>query len=295
MPNADRIMAAPENLPPEELRRAAETYTSPYDVREPQKRIAVAGGLGVLPINTVRTPNGRLSAGAMTAEQRDSLYSGYDPDLTDFQGSADLSKDDVYGPKYVDPKVQELMRDIDKRNKQGVRGIKSIPGLGRVVEGLDFGRGLITGKKTTEADADLKRAYMQGNSAQRAELEAKYPNLTKFAQMAGEEPQLPMSNYNDWRQKSFGTGGGGGGSTSITSQGGGTPDIGSGGKNEPIRVKQAEKETTKPKPKPKGDGRRPAIYYKWDLGVSVPSPTDSDYTLYLKYLQEKAAAKAGVA
>jgi hypothetical protein len=71
--------------------------------------------------------------------------------------------------------------------------------------------------------------------------------------------------------------------------------IGSGGKNEPPRIEQAEKEATKPKPKTKEDGRRPAIYYKWDLGVDVPSPTDSDYTLYLKYLQEKAAAKAGMA
>jgi hypothetical protein len=71
--------------------------------------------------------------------------------------------------------------------------------------------------------------------------------------------------------------------------------IGSGGKNEPPRIEQAEKEAAKPKAKPKEDGRRPAIYYKWDLGVGVPSPTDSDYTLYLKYLQEKAAAKAGMA
>lgn len=86
-----------------------------------------------------------------------------------------------------------------------------------------------------------------------------------------------------------------GGSISTTSPGGGSPDIGSGGKNEPPRIEQAEKEAAKPKPKPKEDGRRPAIYYKWDLGVDVPSPTDSDYTLYLKYLQEKAAAKAGMA
>jgi len=71
--------------------------------------------------------------------------------------------------------------------------------------------------------------------------------------------------------------------------------IGSGGKKEPPRIEQAEKEATKPKPKPKEGGPRPAIYYKWDLGVDVPSPTDSDYTLYTKYLQEKAAAKAGMA
>jgi hypothetical protein len=71
--------------------------------------------------------------------------------------------------------------------------------------------------------------------------------------------------------------------------------FGSGGKNEPPRITPVEQEATKPKQKPKADGPRPAIYYKWDLGVDVPSPTDSDYTLYLKYLQEKAASKAGVA
>ena len=87
----------------------------------------------------------------------------------------------------------------------------------------------------------------------------------------------------------------GGGSTSITSPGGGTPDIGTGGKNEPPRIEQADDKPAEPKPKPKEGGQRPAIYYKWDLGVDVPSPTDSDYTLYLKYLQEKAAAKAGMA
>lgn len=294
MPNADRIMAAPENLPPEELRRAAETYTSPYDApskpaisKKEQRRLDIQNQSLGLDQGPYKEPSEKTLARLNEVFKENGLRpSGK---------TRGISPDDLYGPRYVEPEVQEVMKDIDKKNKQGVRGIKSIPVLGRVVEGLDLGRGLITGKKTTEADADLKRAYMQGNSAQRAELEAKYPNLTKFAQMAGEEPQLPMSNYDNWRQRSFGTGGGSGGSTSTTSQSGGTPDIGSGGKNEPIRVKQAEKETTKPKPKPKGDGRRPAIYYKWDLGVSVPSPTDSDYTLYLKYLQEKAAAKAGVA
>ena len=46
---------------------------------------------------------------------------------------------------------------------------------------------------------------------------------------------------------------------------------------------------------PAKDGSRPEVYYKWDLGIGIPSPSDSDYTLYLKYLQEKAAAQAGFA
>lgn len=39
-------------------------------------------------------------------------------------------------------------------------------------------------------------------------------------------------------------------------------------------------------------GERPEKYYYWDAGVDIPSPGDSDYTLYLKYLQEREAAIA---
>ncbi len=55
-----------------------------------------------------------------------------------------------------------------------------------------------------------------------------------------------------------------------------------------------------PQPVPnyaKGPGQfnesRPAIYDSWDSGVNIPSPSDSDYTLYLKYLDEKAASDTG--
>lgn len=39
---------------------------------------------------------------------------------------------------------------------------------------------------------------------------------------------------------------------------------------------------------------QPKQYASWDAGQNIPSPQDSDYTLYLKYLQEKAAQKASV-
>lgn len=45
---------------------------------------------------------------------------------------------------------------------------------------------------------------------------------------------------------------------------------------------------------PESSGPRPQQYFNWDVGVGIPSPTDSDYTLYLKYLQEKAAARAAL-
>ena len=321
---AAETYTSPYDAPPRELRSAAGTYTSPYDT--PQKELRSAAGTYTSPYDAPSTaknsklfddrlittngitnevPSAKINK--MTPEDQkklaDSLQTPtYTPpkELRSAAGTyfapedVPPNADDVY-PKYVEPEVQELMKDIDKKNKRGVKGMKSVPVLGNVVKAYEAGRSLITGKNTTEADADLKRAYMQGSPAQQAELEAKYPNLTKFAQQAGLEPRLPMSNYESWRQRSFGTGGGMGGSTSTTSPGGGITDIGSGGKTEPPRIEQAEKEATKPKPKPKEDGRRPAIYYKWDLGVGVPSPTDSDYTLYLKYLQEKAAAKAGMA
>jgi hypothetical protein len=204
---------------------------------------------------------------------------------------------DVYGPKNVDPKVQELMRDVDKMNRRGTRIAKSVPVVGAGFRIADAFRDVFTGKNTAESDADLKRAYMQGSPAQRAALEKKNPNLTKFAQLAGLKPQLPMSNYENWRQRSFGFGGSGIGNSTVSGGSTDMSDIRGGGKNKPIRVASAEEKTPTPKAKsePKEGGRRPAIYYKWDLGIDVPSPTDSDYTLYTKYLQEKAAAKAGMA
>jgi hypothetical protein len=294
-------------------RQAAKTYTSPYDIPAantdvddslgPQTYTSVQGGLGMSPFNAMPREDRLVTTGpaaknfsgkGLKASTRDDRYYGGSW-RSDSDADVGGPTDEVYGPKNVDPKVQELMKDIEKKNKYGTKIAKSAPIVGPAFRLGDSLRDLFTGKNTAEADADLKRAYMQGSPAQQAELEAKYPNLTKFAQQAGLEPRLPMSNYENWRQRSFGTGGGMGGSTSTTSSGGGITDIGSGGKNEPPRIEQAEKEATKPKPKPKEDGRRPAIYYKWDLGVGVPSPTDSDYTLYLKYLQEKDAAKAGFA
>ncbi len=41
-------------------------------------------------------------------------------------------------------------------------------------------------------------------------------------------------------------------------------------------------------------GNRPEIYYYWDLGVNIPSPTDPNYTQYQTYLRERAAAQAAM-
>lgn len=39
------------------------------------------------------------------------------------------------------------------------------------------------------------------------------------------------------------------------------------------------------------DTTRPAIYFQWDAGINIPSPSDSTYTLYQQYLAEKEAAQ----
>ena len=230
------------------------------------------------------TPSGPIMSGEKAAAKTVAQAEG--EKILDVENVPE--SDEVYGPKNVSPEVQEVMADIEQKNKYGTRVAKAVPIIGPVFRAADTVRGFITGKNTAEADVDLKRAYMQGNAAQKAELEREYPNLTKFAQQAGLEPQLPMSNYENWRYKSFGTGGGGN-FASITSAGGGTADIGSGGKAERRFLDQVAK-IDQEKPKPKNEaGSRPAIYYKWDLGIDVPSPGDSGYNLYLKYLEEKAA------
>ena len=206
---------------------------------------------------------------------------------------ATVRAEDVYGPKYVSPEVQKEMADIDKMNRRVTRGAKAVPGLGPVIRAADAIRGAVTGTNTAEADADLKRAYMQGNAAQRAELERRNPNLTKFAQQAGLEPQLPMSNYENWRQRSFGTGGASGVSTTVVGSGG-TPDFGSGGKFQYRPGPGVAPYSPPPTTTEKAERGRPQQYYNWDAGVGIPSPGDSDYTLYLKYLEEKAAARAAV-
>lgn len=234
------------------------------------------------------TPSGPIMSGEKAAAKTIAQAEG--EKILDVENVPE--SDEVYGPKNVSPEVQELMADIDRKNKYGVRGIKSFPVVGNVVRAGDALRGVFTGKNTTEADADLKRAYMQGNATQRAELERGYPNLTKFAQQAGLEPQLPMSNYENWRQRSFGTGGGG---TSTTVAGaGGTPDIGSGGKAEYRPIPRQVADAGQADAAEKKESGRPQAYYNWDAGVGIPSPGDPDYTLYLKYLEEKAAARAAV-
>jgi hypothetical protein len=90
-----------------------------------------------------------------------------------------------------------------------------------------------------------------------------------------------MSNYTNWAEKSGLRG---------------APDRRGGGENSGIRSlinEQEGDETTTPEPDTPStpSGRRPDIYYMWDLGVNVPSPGDPNYTQYQTYLAERLAAQ----
>jgi len=188
---------------------------------------------------------------------------------------------DVYGPEYVDPEIQELMKKQEKLNKIGIEGMKRVPGFGSLVSASDSLTKLFTGKTIAGHSADLKRAYMQASDEGKAALEDKYPNLTKFAEDAGLTPKRDMSNYTNWAEKS---------GLRVA------PDRRGGGENSGILSLTRQPngdETTTPRPDEPSTtpGRRPDIYYMWDLGVNIPSPGDPNYTQYQTYLAERLAAQ----
>lgn len=190
-------------------------------------------------------------------------------------------------PKNVSKEDREEMRRQERVNKRGARVAKGAPaGIGVVLTIADGLRKLFTGKSTTESDAALKRQYMQADKAERAELEAKYPNLSGFAVSVGMEPELGYSNYTSWaesaglRGQGSREGGGPGGILSIPEQMV-APAAGAAGTLPSGSLPSATSQK----------GRRPEIYYQWDLGVNIPSPGDPQYNSYMIYLAEREEAR----
>jgi hypothetical protein len=328
----DRMMAAPEDLPPEELRRAAGTYTSPYDappVREMKDMTVEEIVRSLRPPS--RKEDGPFPDAIFRKQPAETYTSPYDAPSTankPKQFSDRLITNNGITKEATSEQINQMTPEDQKKLAdslqtptytppnfaRGPEGEYSFSNEGSVVDGTDFqnegtapsqdpgtpapGENPALGPAYPEdnfIEKGLKKAGIWGKLYAGADWAAK----KKFDKMTLSEQREEMARWQQLKENTRrnvqGKNNRVGGSTSTTSPGGGITDIGSGGKNEPPRIEQAEKEAAKPKPKPKEDGRRPAIYYKWDLGVSVPSPTDSDYTLYLKYLQEKAASKAGMA
>jgi len=271
-----------ENFP-EITRIAAETYTSPYDVRDPAKIPSDIQGSypgGVRSIDVSEPTNEKFSGIESSGEI---IRDGEFEYPTNADGSPITAEDLANMPEKIQREYFDKVRY--SRNYDTPYPLTSAQKeKGRAVGVLDKAKNMIPGVR-----AGLKvLSFFPGKVGEGA------GKLSNIRESVNAYDRLDPLKKQQMRERAGKGGGFGGGPTSFTSPGGGKVDIGSGGKNQPIRVKPVEEQATQPKQKEKESGRRPAIYYKWDLGVDVPSPTDSDYTLYLKYLQEKAAAKAGM-
>jgi hypothetical protein len=169
------------------------------------------------------------------------------------------------------PEQAEEVGNRVERGKTAIRVAGSrVPGLG----------GFLGGKYEESVKKKLDN-YVLATPEQRAEMERKDPSLTAWAGIIGETPQLDRSNYTKWADKSGLRG---------------APDRRGGGENSGIRSLISEQEgdeTTTPTPDTPSTspGRRPDIYYMWDLGVNIPSPGDPNYTQYQTYLAERLAAQ----
>ena len=175
------------------------------------------------------------------------------------------------------PTQAEEVGNRVKRGKTAIRGagtgvslVTGVPGLG----------GFLGGKYEESVKKKLDN-YVLATPEQRAEMERKDPSLTAWADIIGETPQLDRRNYTDWAEKS---------GLRVA------PDRRGGGENPEIRSltrRPKGDETTTPEPDTPSTtpGRRPDIYYMWDLGINIPSPGDPNYTQYQTYLAERLAAQ----
>ena len=180
----------------------------------------------------------------------------------------------------------EQAEEVGNRVKRGQKAIKGagtgvslvtgVPGLGRL--------GGFLGEKYEESVKKKLDNYVLATPEQRAEMERKDPSLTAWAGIIGETPQLDRSNYTNWADRS--------GLRAPPSREGGRDNSGIAA----LVDKPKGDETTTPTPDTPSStpGRRPDIYYMWDLGVNIPSPGDPNYTQYQTYLAERLSARQAV-
>jgi len=278
------------------------TWTKSYDV---QQGVNVVGGLGIMGVNSsTQAPSTFSAAKNQTSAPRDAFYSDGSPPetktATSLQGgpgrfSSDtiLSKDGygyptkADGTPYTAEDVANLPQAVQDEYYDKLRYARM----------TDAPYPLSSAQKTKAFAANAITAPIRfGPIGSALNLLSYVPGEIGTAAGKLRNPGDAVADYeraNPLRQQQiseragkqykFGDGGG---------QGGGAPDIGSGGKN--YRMDSFTRDTPKSTPTtdPSTDTARPQQYYNWDLGINIPSPGDSEYPLYLKYLQEEAASTA---
>lgn len=242
---------------PEKIKQALDQAATRRMASQP--RSEVAGGLGIVGINSPQAED-YFDVSGMTPKQLDRLYNG-----------------PTYGKT----------RGLDAENNVAD---SSLPSGTEAWENTPYGEPGDIQRPKSKAESYsrfLPSVFGLGSRAGSMAVDAEWKTL---------DPSERMALMDKWdarrdayiRNREVGYAG-----SSSTSAGGGTPDIGSGGKGRPQYPYQRGETIAPPdKATPNESGSRPSIYYKWDLGIDIPSPTDSEYNLYLKYLDEKKAAQA---
>lgn len=270
-----------EDLPEERPRIAAGTYTSPYD-RPSYQRVEVVGGLGAMGTYAPDAPLS-LNAAGYDPETMAAFYSGYKPSASS-AGERDVSSSP---PDATNMSTEEMIEAL--RPPGETRGISADDS----VVDSDFI------SPTTQMPPEDLPETPTGIGLLEKTIPGKFGKVMKWA--VGKEyeslsPQEKADVMERWAKQNaaYLRGGAMPGGVKSQTAGGGAPDIGSGGKFQYRPGPGVSPYITPPTTTEKAERGRPQQYYNWDAGVGIPSPGDSDYTLYLKYLEEKAAARAAV-
>lgn len=256
--------SAPQN----DLRRqGAGTYTEPY---EPGQNI------------TVVSPSGEKFV--ITKEQFEKLDPADQERLAEYRNYPLTSMGTspvVEMPQIsLSPEQEDI---VEERLKKGQIALKGAGTGVSLISGVPGGRKLggYLGEKYAESVKKKLDNYVLATDEQKALMEREDPSLTAWAGIIGETPQLDRSNYTNWADRS--------GLRGTTDRRGGGDNSGVAS----LGTRPTGDETTTPTPDTPStsSGRRPDIYYMWDLGINIPSPSDPNYNQYQTYLAERLAAQ----
>jgi hypothetical protein len=190
----------------------------------------------------------------------------------------------------ITPEAEEA-QEAARRRAQTARRV-STPLLNIAAPGL----GTVAGQVFKFADAQMQKlvdAYQDASMTERKAMEERYPNLIPRAEAMGINSYYGMDKYNAWAEKS-------GLRAPPSREGGGSRSDDQYGINRGITSDGISGDSGSDSGGGTGgtggsdNGRRPYIYYEWDLGVNIPSPSDPTYTMYMTYLAERNAAQAAM-
>lgn len=204
-------------------------------------------------------------------------------DYTD-EGPAPVDESELATPdKPGEELTQEQEQKLKETLKRGGLGIRIGAGvLGAA--GVPFA-GLAGGylsRQYQKNKIEQIKQYAAMTDAQKLAAEKRNPELVGWAHRLGIDSVNDYDFYQSWADKS--------GLRGTPSREGGGPggiaSLGSGSRDDDQTGVSPTPDTPSTP-----SGRRPDIYYMWDLGVNIPSPSDPNYTQYQTYLAERLAAQ----